>query len=341
MDETFAELRWRFLKMYPWADPEHAPPKQLPIADQRKKTKKKNLSDVERKRVAKVRSLKQQAEKAKDDQCFIDCLKATKEAEEKRKRKRCSKAVARLRRKLLDPCALPRGREESVPSKYDYLFDDSWDMSQADAAHPPVPLGPPMRFVPNNAYVPAEAPSSSSPPDRAAPRARAERPVAAAEGAREKAKDDQCFIDCLQATKEAEEKAEKAKDDQCFIDCLKATKEAEEKRRRKRKLSHKEASGVQLKRLRIAHAISRDRAECEPSMPPRRRRRRRRRRPLPNYNYVNEDYFEYDLGSGFLQHDYSDNVCGFSPQDQFELMCQGVKPWDDCAGAVMAALSGG
>ena len=37
-------------------------------------------------------------------------------------------------------------------------------------------------------------------------------------------------------------------------------------------------------------------------------------------------------------YDSFDNICGFSPSDAEELMCQGVKPWDDDAGDVLAAL---
>ena len=37
-------------------------------------------------------------------------------------------------------------------------------------------------------------------------------------------------------------------------------------------------------------------------------------------------------------YDSFDNICGFSPGDAEELMCQGVKPWDDDAGDVLAAL---
>ena len=40
-------------------------------------------------------------------------------------------------------------------------------------------------------------------------------------------------------------------------------------------------------------------------------------------------------------YDSFDNICGFSPGDAEELMCQGVKPWDDDAGDVLAALYGG
>ena len=40
-------------------------------------------------------------------------------------------------------------------------------------------------------------------------------------------------------------------------------------------------------------------------------------------------------------YDSFDNICGFSPSDAEELMCQGVKPWDDDAGDVLAALYGG
>ena len=39
-------------------------------------------------------------------------------------------------------------------------------------------------------------------------------------------------------------------------------------------------------------------------------------------------------------YDSFDNICGFSPGDAEELMCQGVKPWDDDAGDVLAALYG-
>lgn len=37
---------------------------------------------------------------------------------------------------------------------------------------------------------------------------------------------------------------------------------------------------------------------------------------------------------------YGDYVCGFSPDDVNELLCQGVKPWDSDAGAVMDVLNG-
>ena len=40
-------------------------------------------------------------------------------------------------------------------------------------------------------------------------------------------------------------------------------------------------------------------------------------------------------------YDSFDNICGFSPSDAEELMCQGVKPWDADAGAVLAALGAG
>jgi hypothetical protein len=39
--------------------------------------------------------------------------------------------------------------------------------------------------------------------------------------------------------------------------------------------------------------------------------------------------------------DSGDRICGFSPSDVEELACQGVKPWDDDAGDVLAALYGG
>ena len=38
--------------------------------------------------------------------------------------------------------------------------------------------------------------------------------------------------------------------------------------------------------------------------------------------------------------DSGDRICGFSPSDVEELACQGVKPWDDDAGDVLAALYG-
>jgi hypothetical protein len=39
-------------------------------------------------------------------------------------------------------------------------------------------------------------------------------------------------------------------------------------------------------------------------------------------------------------HSEDERCGGFSGAEHFELACQGVKPWEDDAGAVMAALSG-
>mmetsp|Transcript_46629 Transcript_46629/g.75081 ORF Transcript_46629/g.75081 Transcript_46629/m.75081 type:complete len:105 (+) Transcript_46629:149-463(+) len=43
---------------------------------------------------------------------------------------------------------------------------------------------------------------------------------------------------------------------------------------------------------------------------------------------------ESDSGSS------GDGMCGFSSRDCEELMCQGVKPWDDDAGDCLDALNG-
>ncbi|KAJ7068728.1 hypothetical protein C8F01DRAFT_1119125 [Mycena amicta] len=51
-----------------------------------------------------------------------------------------------------------------------------------------------------------------------------------------------------------------------------------------------------------------------------------------SYNYRDyEDMERYDVDTG---------LCGFSEGDAWELACQGVKPWDDDAYDVLAALSG-
>ena len=71
---------------------------------------------------------------------------------------------------------------------------------------------------------------------------------------------------------------------------------------------------------RAASVASSTRCSCEDAASASRKRRR-----------------DYDETS----YDSFDNICGFSPGDAEELMCQGVKPWDDDAGDVLAALYGG
>lgn len=44
-------------------------------------------------------------------------------------------------------------------------------------------------------------------------------------------------------------------------------------------------------------------------------------------------------GASYDSYDSGDNICGFSPSDAEELLCQGVRPWDDDAGDVLAALN--
>jgi len=50
-----------------------------------------------------------------------------------------------------------------------------------------------------------------------------------------------------------------------------------------------------------------------------------------------EDSFS-DSDSGGMYFD--EGMCRFSAHDCDELLCQGVKPWDDDAGAVLGALHG-
>jgi hypothetical protein len=55
-----------------------------------------------------------------------------------------------------------------------------------------------------------------------------------------------------------------------------------------------------------------------------------------------EDYDrdEYEPGKSWLDDDYDSGRCGFSERDCEDLLDQGVKPWDDDAGAVLGALRG-
>jgi hypothetical protein len=67
-----------------------------------------------------------------------------------------------------------------------------------------------------------------------------------------------------------------------------------------------------------------------------------RRRYQESYNDYEPDYSDYvyepDYSDYVYEPDYSDYVYGFSPAEQHELMCQGVKPWDEDAHAVMGAM---
>ena len=65
-----------------------------------------------------------------------------------------------------------------------------------------------------------------------------------------------------------------------------------------------------------------------------------------DYSYDGGAYYDsYDSYDSYEAYDSEgscsgDRICGFSPSDVEELACQGVKPWDDDAGDVLAALYG-
>ena len=60
---------------------------------------------------------------------------------------------------------------------------------------------------------------------------------------------------------------------------------------------------------------------------------------LPSGRSSERNGFLSDLLGSVDRHS-DDECCGFSGSQQFDLACQGVKPWDDDADDVMAALSG-
>ena len=66
-------------------------------------------------------------------------------------------------------------------------------------------------------------------------------------------------------------------------------------------------------------------------------------RQLPKYSkyYESDDESRYGCGYGSDRgYDSDDGMCGFTRAQCDELLSQGVKPWEDDAGAVLSALSG-
>ena len=80
-------------------------------------------------------------------------------------------------------------------------------------------------------------------------------------------------------------------------------------------------------------AAERDSRNCSRDDSRSRSRSRSRDASYDSYE-ANEAYNSYESEDS----DYDERICGFSPGDAEELMCQGVKPWDDDAGDVLAAL---
>jgi len=64
-----------------------------------------------------------------------------------------------------------------------------------------------------------------------------------------------------------------------------------------------------------------------------------RKRGRDDYHYRGRSRSRSRDGASYDSYDSGDNICGFSPSDAEELLCQGVKPWDDDAGDVLAALN--
>ena len=54
---------------------------------------------------------------------------------------------------------------------------------------------------------------------------------------------------------------------------------------------------------------------------------------------------EHEYGHRYVSDDDDDDdymgMFGFDDEDCFELLCQGIKPWDACAGAALAVIYGG
>ncbi|KAF7294334.1 hypothetical protein HMN09_01162600 [Mycena chlorophos] len=69
-------------------------------------------------------------------------------------------------------------------------------------------------------------------------------------------------------------------------------------------------------------------------------RSRRSQAGPSTYSEPRHSYAEYQDIDEFYDElaDRDPGLCGFSESDAWELMCQGVKPWDDDAHDVLAAL---
>ena len=53
------------------------------------------------------------------------------------------------------------------------------------------------------------------------------------------------------------------------------------------------------------------------------------------------DFTSKSFGNLDSSSDYDDYMFGISPEDQYELMCQGIMPWDPCAFDALLILNGG